>query len=100
MSSPQETTIINKIFKFKIGDLVLIALREHPIAKIREKQKYKKPSISGHFDKETGGVFKILWRTFTISATFYLTCFYRLKYKNGPVLQRLYHEDMLRSYSP
>ena len=95
---PQETATLNKLFKFKEGDKVLIALKEHPNSNIRNKQKYKKPTISGHFNKDSG-IFVIVWRTFTVSSKFYLTFYYRLKYNNGIELPRLYHEDLLRPYS-
>ena len=74
------------------------ALNEHPNAKIRDKQKYRKPTISGHFNKDSG-IFVVVWRTFTVSAKFYLTFYYRIKYINGAELPRLYHEDILRPYS-
>ena len=98
LNFPQETDTLNKLFKFKEGDKVLIALNEHPDSNIRNKQKYKKPTISGHFNKNSG-IFEIVWRTFTVSAKFYLTFYYRIKNNNGTELPRLYHEDLLRPYS-
>lgn len=101
ISVPKDSNILNKIFKFKEGDKVLVALTEHPDAAVRKKQWKKKSSIVGHFDKNTG-IFEIVWRTFTISAKLYLTFHYRIKREGDrqSPLPRLYHEDYLRLYLP
>ena len=98
LSFPQNTKMLDKLFKFKEGDKVLVALTEHPDPHIRKQQWNKKTSIIGHFDKKSG-LFIIVWRTFTISAKLYLTCHYRIKHEGGSVLPRLYHQDFLRPYS-
>ena len=99
LSVPQDTKMLDKLFKFKEKDKVLVALTEHPDPRIRRQQWKKKATIVGHFDKKSG-VFIIVWRTLTISANLYLACHYRIKDEGGTLLPRIYHQDFLRLYSP
>ena len=94
MSFPQSSKLDDKIFKYKVGDRVLVSLIDHPDSTVRKT--YAKATIKGHFDKGTG-IFKIVSRTYTISSQNYLVIHYRIRKEGGrQILPRKFPQDSLR----
>ena len=95
---PQRSDILDKLFKYNIGDKIYLRIKDNPDDKIRSKAKFAKPTIRGHFDKKLDP-YKISNRTFSISSESYLTTVYQLiNTKTGKTLKRLIEEDYIRPF--